>query len=100
MINTEDEDNNTVGEKLCKHKYSSYPYCYGDITKEEALAGECDGHSVFALGIMLINLDIFFNNFMKVISIPILILTVLILIMGALIQMAVCTKMVDHHLYR
>lgn len=38
MINTEDEDNNTVGEKLCKHKYSSYPYCYGDITKEEALA--------------------------------------------------------------
>lgn len=22
----------TVGEKLCKHKYSSYPYCYGEIT--------------------------------------------------------------------
>jgi zinc transporter 10 len=21
-----------VGEKLCKHKYSSYPYCYGEIT--------------------------------------------------------------------
>lgn len=20
-----------VGEKLCKHKYSSYPYCYGEI---------------------------------------------------------------------
>ncbi|KAK0073466.1 hypothetical protein PV325_009691, partial [Microctonus aethiopoides] len=26
--------NNTVGEKLCKHKYSSYPYCYGEITTE------------------------------------------------------------------
>ncbi|KAG8039597.1 hypothetical protein G9C98_008240 [Cotesia typhae] len=23
-----------VGEKLCKHKYSSYPYCYGEITTE------------------------------------------------------------------
>nr|CAD7451970.1 unnamed protein product [Timema tahoe] len=22
----------SVGEKLCKHKYSSYPYCYGEIT--------------------------------------------------------------------
>ncbi|XP_034241906.1 zinc transporter foi [Thrips palmi] len=38
MRDTEDVDNNTVGEKLCKHKYSSYPYCYGDITKEETLA--------------------------------------------------------------
>lgn len=37
MRDTEDVDNNTVGEKLCKHKYSSYPYCYGDITKEETL---------------------------------------------------------------
>ncbi|KAJ1526667.1 hypothetical protein ONE63_008249 [Megalurothrips usitatus] len=37
MRDTEDVDNNTVGEKLCKHKYSSYPYCYGDITKEESL---------------------------------------------------------------
>ncbi|KAF7996382.1 hypothetical protein HCN44_002014 [Aphidius gifuensis] len=25
---------NNVGEKLCKHKYSSYPYCYGEITGE------------------------------------------------------------------
>ncbi|XP_063217568.1 zinc transporter foi [Bacillus rossius redtenbacheri] len=24
--------NGVVGEKLCKHKYSSYPYCYGEIT--------------------------------------------------------------------
>nr|CAD7200627.1 unnamed protein product [Timema douglasi] len=23
----------SVGEKLCKHKYSSYPYCYGEITE-------------------------------------------------------------------
>jgi len=22
-----------VGEKLCKHKYSSYPYCYGEISE-------------------------------------------------------------------
>lgn len=48
MRDTEDVDNNTVGEKLCKHKYSSYPYCYGDITKEETLAGKLEG-----LGIML-----------------------------------------------
>ncbi|XP_071446223.1 zinc transporter ZIP6-like [Hetaerina americana] len=26
---------NSVGEKLCKHKYSSYPYCYGEITTGE-----------------------------------------------------------------
>ena len=26
--------NSSVGEKLCKHKYSSYPYCYGEITTE------------------------------------------------------------------
>ena len=25
---------NTVGEKLCKHKYSTYPYCYGEIATE------------------------------------------------------------------
>ncbi|KAJ8679860.1 hypothetical protein QAD02_015647 [Eretmocerus hayati] len=25
---------NTVGEKLCKHKYSTYPYCYGEISTE------------------------------------------------------------------
>ncbi|XP_067003671.2 zinc transporter foi [Anabrus simplex] len=24
----------SLGEKLCKHKYSSYPYCYGEITTE------------------------------------------------------------------
>ncbi|XP_014240181.1 zinc transporter foi [Cimex lectularius] len=29
-----------VGEKLCKHKYSSYPYCYGEITSST------DGHRV------------------------------------------------------
>lgn len=28
------EMTNNVGEKLCKHKYSSYPYCYGEITGE------------------------------------------------------------------
>lgn len=28
----------SVGEKLCKHKYSSYPYCYPDIKKN------MDGH--------------------------------------------------------
>ncbi|XP_058806546.1 zinc transporter foi isoform X2 [Phymastichus coffea] len=28
-------NSNTVGEKLCKHKYStSYPYCYGEIATE------------------------------------------------------------------
>ncbi|XP_015183219.1 PREDICTED: zinc transporter foi-like [Polistes dominula] len=27
-------NSNAVGEKLCKHKYSSYPYCYGEITAE------------------------------------------------------------------
>lgn len=25
----------SVGEKLCKHKYSAYPYCYGEITTGE-----------------------------------------------------------------
>ncbi|XP_046399369.1 zinc transporter foi [Ischnura elegans] len=28
---------NSVGEKLCKHKYSSYPYCYGEITTGEII---------------------------------------------------------------
>lgn len=28
----------SVGEKLCKHKYSSYPYCYADIKSNK------DGH--------------------------------------------------------
>ncbi|KAL0268296.1 UNVERIFIED_CONTAM: hypothetical protein PYX00_010292 [Menopon gallinae] len=28
----------SVGEKLCKHKYSSYPYCYADIKNNK------DGH--------------------------------------------------------
>lgn len=27
-------NSNTVGEKLCKHKYSTYPYCYGEIATE------------------------------------------------------------------
>lgn len=26
--------NNATGEKLCKHKYSSYPYCYDEIAME------------------------------------------------------------------
>ncbi|XP_034951471.1 zinc transporter foi isoform X2 [Chelonus insularis] len=30
---------NSVGEKLCKHKYSSYPYCYGEITTTTAMKG-------------------------------------------------------------
>ncbi|XP_051174555.1 zinc transporter foi-like [Leptopilina boulardi] len=34
MRETEGPNSNTVGEKLCKHKYSSYPYCYGEITTE------------------------------------------------------------------
>ncbi|CAH1403769.1 unnamed protein product [Nezara viridula] len=29
---TQSDQENRVGEKLCKHKYSSYPYCYGEIT--------------------------------------------------------------------
>lgn len=32
--NESGKTSNTVGEKLCKHKYSSYPYCYGEITTE------------------------------------------------------------------
>uniref|UniRef100_A0A0A9XM25 Zinc transporter foi n=1 Tax=Lygus hesperus TaxID=30085 RepID=A0A0A9XM25_LYGHE len=34
-----------VGEKLCKHKYSSYPYCYGEITNNtecQPVAGESE----------------------------------------------------------
>ncbi|XP_015116641.1 zinc transporter foi [Diachasma alloeum] len=31
----ESEGPSTVGEKLCKHKYSSYPYCYGEITTKD-----------------------------------------------------------------
>ncbi|XP_011880537.1 PREDICTED: zinc transporter foi-like isoform X3 [Vollenhovia emeryi] len=27
-------NSHVVGEKLCKHKYSSYPYCYGEIASE------------------------------------------------------------------
>lgn len=27
-------DANSVGEKLCKHKYSSYPYCYDEIATD------------------------------------------------------------------
>lgn len=31
-------EGDSVGEKLCKHKYSSYPYCYSDIKSNK------DGH--------------------------------------------------------
>ncbi|XP_012274150.1 zinc transporter foi isoform X2 [Orussus abietinus] len=34
MREPEGPNSNTVGEKLCKHKYSSYPYCYGEITTD------------------------------------------------------------------
>ncbi|XP_043279328.1 zinc transporter foi isoform X2 [Venturia canescens] len=34
MRETDGNNSNNVGEKLCKHKYSSYPYCYGEITTE------------------------------------------------------------------
>ncbi|KAJ4439881.1 zinc transporter foi [Periplaneta americana] len=34
MRDADNVANNSVGEKLCKHKYSSYPYCYGEITTE------------------------------------------------------------------
>lgn len=34
MRETEGVKTSPVGEKLCKHKYSSYPYCYGEITTE------------------------------------------------------------------
>lgn len=34
MRETDGPNSNVVGEKLCKHKYSSYPYCYGEITTD------------------------------------------------------------------
>ncbi|KDR21134.1 hypothetical protein L798_04063, partial [Zootermopsis nevadensis] len=34
MRDADNVGNTSVGEKLCKHKYSSYPYCYGEITTE------------------------------------------------------------------
>ncbi|XP_076765309.1 zinc transporter foi-like, partial [Xylocopa sonorina] len=34
MRETDGPNSNVVGEKLCKHKYSSYPYCYGEINSE------------------------------------------------------------------
>nr|XP_012139836.1 PREDICTED: zinc transporter foi isoform X2 [Megachile rotundata] len=34
MRETDGPNSNVVGEKLCKHKYSSYPYCYGEISTE------------------------------------------------------------------
>ena len=34
MRDQDNVGNSSVGEKLCKHKYSSYPYCYGEITTE------------------------------------------------------------------
>ncbi|XP_073984020.1 zinc transporter foi-like isoform X2 [Rhodnius prolixus] len=36
------DEESRVGEKLCKHKYSSYPYCYGEITNST------DGHQALA----------------------------------------------------
>jgi len=38
MRDADNVGNSSVGEKLCKHKYSSYPYCYGEITTE--MSGE------------------------------------------------------------
>ncbi|KOC69467.1 Zinc transporter foi [Habropoda laboriosa] len=34
MRETDGPNSNVVGEKLCKHKYSSYPYCYGEISSD------------------------------------------------------------------
>lgn len=34
MRESDGPNSNIVGEKLCKHKYSAYPYCYGEITTE------------------------------------------------------------------
>ncbi|XP_012534572.1 zinc transporter foi isoform X2 [Monomorium pharaonis] len=34
MRETDGPNSNVVGEKLCKHKYSPYPYCYGEIASE------------------------------------------------------------------
>lgn len=34
MRETDGPNSNAVGEKLCKHKYSSYPYCYGEISTD------------------------------------------------------------------
>ncbi|XP_071638405.1 zinc transporter foi isoform X1 [Temnothorax longispinosus] len=34
MRESDGPNSNVVGEKLCKHKYSSYPYCYGEIASE------------------------------------------------------------------
>ena len=34
MRETDGPNSNVVGEKLCKHKYSSYPYCYGEISAD------------------------------------------------------------------
>lgn len=33
---TRSNEEDRVGEKLCKHKYSSYPYCYGEIANSTA----------------------------------------------------------------
>lgn len=34
MREPENAGTSTVGDKLCKHKYSSYPYCYDTIATE------------------------------------------------------------------
>lgn len=42
-------NSNVVGEKLCKHKYSSYPYCYGEIASETQGNNYDDRINVFIL---------------------------------------------------
>lgn len=37
MRETDGPNSNVVGEKLCKHKYSSYPYCYGEISTDQGI---------------------------------------------------------------
>lgn len=34
VMRDDHSDANSVGEKLCKHKYSSYPYCYDEIATD------------------------------------------------------------------
>jgi hypothetical protein len=48
MRDADNVGNTSVGEKLCKHKYSSYPYCYGEITTE--MSGELFGKLDTVLG--------------------------------------------------
>lgn len=52
MRETDGPNSNVVGEKLCKHKYSSYPYCYGEI------ASETQGNKRFLYRIIMFLSDI------------------------------------------